>query len=530
MKPLISRLLLCTACFLVQRTVGLAAEPRKPNVVFVLVDDLGWGDLGCYGNLDIATPHLNRMAADGVLFEQFYVNASVCSPSRAAMLTGRFPGAIGIHYWMAKPHNRRMGMPEALDPELDTLPRTLRGVGYRTAHFGKWHLGEEKALPVAAYGYDETDLIWQGVGPAHRVAMNAPDGTQKLVDRGIEFAAKCEKEGRPFFISLWSRDVHADLNPAESALVRYNDYQSRPGIATAMQIYYAAVTELDAQMGRLLDWIDADPARSGNTLVLFTSDNGPEDAGVPHAGHHAAGSAGPFRGRKRSLYEGGIRVPFIARWKGRIPAGGVDSGSVVSGVDLLPTLAAIAGAPLEPKVPLDGEDFSTSLLSGSGHVRKKPLLWEWRFEGVGSLLNRSPMLAIRDGDWKLLFNPDGSREELYDIPRQPMELHSQTGTQREMVERMARRALEWQKTLPDGPHTEHPGSLEYPGYHEGPGRKALKDPAKYRNLLEPVRVRLMRQSPSNESGAVHHPERSAGQAEAIKAATTAAPDRAAGGP
>ena len=135
------------------------SQARKPNIIFILADDLGWGDLGCYGNLDIATPSLNRMAEEGMLFEQFYVNASMCSPARAGILTGRFPSELGIHYWMSPGHNRRMGMPEALDPELENLPRTMQRAGYRTGHFGKWHVGEDKEVPVTAYGYDETDIV-----------------------------------------------------------------------------------------------------------------------------------------------------------------------------------------------------------------------------------------------------------------------------------------------------------------------------------------------------------------------------------
>jgi arylsulfatase A-like enzyme len=476
--------------------------PQPPNIIFILVDDLGWSDLGCYGHIDIATPNLDRMAAEGMLFEQFYVNASLCSPSRAAMLTGRFPAELSIHYWMNPPHNKMLKMVDALDPKLVNLPRTMQQAGYRTGHFGKWHVGEEKNLPVTAYGYDEADIVWQGVGPNPRVAINAPDGTAKLVDRSIAFGERCLAERRPFFIALWARDVHADLAPTDEALERYKRFLSRPGKPTAMQIYYAAVTEMDKQLGRLLDWIDTDPARAANTLVLFTSDNGPEAPEIPHAGYAAAGSTGPFRGRKRSLYEGGVRMPFIARWKDHIPAGTVDEASVVSGVDLLPTLAHLAGDKLAVDAGIDGEDFSETLLTGTRHVRAKPLLWEWRYEGVGPLFHRSPMLAIRDGDWKLLFNPDGSRVELYDIPRQPMELHSQAAAHPEIVKRLTGIAVRWQETLPEGPHTVNPGSLQYPGYHEGPGRGPLKNSGHYERLTAPLRVRLMRDWPPHEAATV----------------------------
>jgi len=472
-------------------TIDLLPPAGRPNIIFILADDLGWGDLSCYGNLDIQTPHLDRMAAEGILFEQFYVNASLCSPARAALLTGQFPARSGIHYWMAPNHNRRYGMPDHLDTKAGTLPRVLRASGYRTAHFGKWHLGESAGVPVDAYGFDEVDYIWQGVGGRNRTVMNDPQGTEKLVDCSIRFMEACLRDQAPFSINLWLRDVHADLRPNEAALARYPKYSSR-GTPSPMQIYYAAVTEMDVQIGRLLQWIDERPPLAANTLVIFTSDNGPEDPYILHASRHAVGSAGPFRGRKRSLYEGGIRMPLIMRWKDRIAAGTLDRTSVVSGVDFLPTLAALAGArPAHPDA-LDGEDFSPSLLSGKPYVRKRPLFWEWRFEGVGSLVNRSPMLAVREERWKLLFNPDASRVELYDVVREPMETDNRADQYPDVVQALMAKGLAWQASLPAGPTTENPGSLEYPGYHEGIGRGPIIDQKRYEQMLERVRVRLLR--------------------------------------
>ena len=457
---------------------------KKPNIIYILADDLGWGDLGCYGHLTCKTPRLDRMAEEGILFEQFYVNAPVCSPSRASLLTGAFPSRMGIHYWMAdEEHNRRYGMPECLDPQIATLPRLLQKAGYRTAHFGKWHVGAKTEVPVLAYGYDEADLIWQGKGPNPGIAPSDPRGTEMLVDRTIRFMKECREKQQPFFVNLWPRDVHAALRPTPQMLARYKHLQSE-GLQTAMQVYYACVTEMDVQIGRLLDFIDSQPGLAENTLIIFSSDNGPEDIYISHAGYSAVGLPGPFRGRKRSLYEGGVRLPFIARWKGTIPAGVVDRKSVISAVDVLPTCCKLAGV-----VPADcdGEDVGSALLGKSAHVRRKPLFWEWRFDGEGQCLNRSPMLAIRDGDWKLLFNPDGSRSELYNIPRQPMELHSCAEKYKDIVERLTATALAWQKTLPVGPVTSRPGSDAYPGYPEGSG---LKSPDSLKQLLKSVKVQV----------------------------------------
>ena len=369
------------------------ASAKKPNIIFILADDLGWGDLGCYGNLDIATPNLDRMATEGMLFEQFYVNASLCSPSRAAMLTGRFPAELGIHYWMAPTHNRRMGMPEALEPKIENLPRTLQRTGYRTGHFGKWHVGEDKAVPVTAYGYDETDIIWQGVGPNPRVRMNAPDGTAKLVDRSIAFGEKCMADGRPFFVTLWLRDVHADLAPTAEALARYERFRSRPGIATAMQIYYAAVTEMDAQIGRLLDWIDAEPARAANTLVIFTSDNGPETTSVVRMrADYGHDGAKPWRGVKRDQWEGGHRVPFLVRWPNNI-APNSSSSQTISLTDIMATCAALTGATLPNNAAEDSFNILPVFLGKAGG---KPIR-DFTLHQTNSLA-----LAIRQGPWKYL--------------------------------------------------------------------------------------------------------------------------------
>lgn len=469
------------------------SRAKQPNIIFILVDDLGWGDLGCYGNLHCKTPNLNRMAREGILFEQFYVNGPLCSPSRAGILTGQFPARHGIHYWMAPGHNQEFGMPDCLDPECVTIPRLLKQGGYRTAHFGKWHIGQDPSAPVSRYGFDDVDYVWQGIGPNPGVAANDPHGTEMLVDRTIRFVERCAADGAPFFVHLCPRDVHSALRPTEESLARYKHLMSKGKYKTAMQVYYAAVTEMDVQIGRLMDWIDHEAGLAQDTLVVFTSDNGPEDIYVAHAGHHAVGLPGPFRGRKRSLYEGGIRMPFIARWIGHIPAGRVDNSSVISAVDLLPTFCSLADIELPEAYEPDGEDMSPALLSHKLHVRTKDLFWEWRFDTYGQSLNQSPMLAVRDRNWKLLMNPDLSRTELYDIPRQPMELHSQAEKHPDIVEYLASKALEWQALLPDGPTADHPGSNSYPGARWAPGRGPCASLEERRRLMRPVRVSVTRE-------------------------------------
>ena len=444
---------------------------RPPNVVFILGDDWGWGDLSCFGHGRLRTPHLDRMAAEGTRYTQFYVASAVCSPSRAAFLTGRFPGAIGVHTIYASPEqNRAHGVADFLAPHIPTLPRLLRERGYATAHFGKWHLGRgDNAPDPGAYGFDthlsthSSGPRWPGIGDVteagHTAAGFQPRSSEAIVDSTIEIIRATAN--RPFYVEAWLLDPHAVLNPTEAQMAPYRRLSpkgvSYPGAPT---VYYAVITNADRHLGRLLAALDALDL-SDDTLVVFTSDNGPEDLVVANASHSAAGSPGPFRGRKRSLYEGGVRLPLIVRWKRHIPAGRVDNQSVLGAVDLLPTVCRLGGAPAPDALPLDGEDVSAALRGGV-HRRAKPLLWEWRFPIVGHPIHRSPRIAIRDGDWKLLLNPDRSRVELYDIPRDPMELRDLADRQPEIVDRLAARALDWASSLPPGPVSPLAGSNAYP--------------------------------------------------------------------
>jgi N-acetylgalactosamine-6-sulfatase len=239
-------------------------------------------------------------------------------------------------------------------------------------------------------------------------------------------------------------------------------------------IYYATVSDLDREIGRLLGGIEK-LGLAERTLVIFSSDNGPEDYRIRNAAHSGVGSAGPFRGRKRSLYEGGVRTPFIVRWPGRVPAGRVEEAAVLAGVDLLPTLLALAGVAVPPGHALDGEDSSDVLL-GASRPRRGDLHWEWRFRVFGEPFHRSPALAIREGDWKLLLNPDQSRVELYDIPRDPTQLENLASREPEVVERLGRKVLAWQKTLPEGPVEPAAGKRDGPWPGGGTGRGGGRGP------------------------------------------------------
>jgi N-acetylgalactosamine-6-sulfatase len=228
---------------------------------------------------------------------------------------------------------------------------------------------------------------------------------------------------------------------------------------SAAQIYYAAATDADRHVGRLLQRLDQ-LGLADNTMVVFSADNGPEDMEVRNAGHSGVGSPGPFRGRKRSLYDGGIREPFIVRGPGT-PAGRVDDTSIVGGVDWLASVCAVAGVKLPSGLVLDGEDMSDTW-RGRARERTRPLMWEWRWEVFGHVWNVSPRLAIRDGRWKLLMNPDRSRVELYDIPSSATELQNLADRQPDVVKRLSDRLLAWHATLPKGPVDPDAGSNVYP--------------------------------------------------------------------
>src|SRR6185436_319046 len=372
---------ICVSLLLATALTAADTPANRPNFIFILADDLGWSDLGSYGHPQIKTPNLDRLAKEGTLFTQFYVNGSVCSPSRCAFMTGQYPARHKIHgHYAEHSLNATRGMNDWLDPRVPNVAALLKKAGYATAHFGKWHLGNGNgAPPPTDYGFDESRTV-NSNGPG----WDEPDLTFRakssaaIADETIRFIT-AHKE-KPFYVNAWMLIPHATLNPSEEQMQPYA--RLKPGgknfpFKSAAQVFYGSVTEMDKQIGRLLKSLD-ELGLADNTLILFSSDNGPEDIHVLNAGHSGVGSAGPFRGRKRSLYEGGIRVPGIIRWPGKVPAGKMDDDSVAAGVDWLPSVCKLAGIEIPGNHKSDGEDASDIFL-GHSRARSKPLLWEWRF-------------------------------------------------------------------------------------------------------------------------------------------------------
>jgi N-acetylgalactosamine-6-sulfatase len=449
---------------------SLAAE--QPNIIFVFADDLGWGDLGCYGNNGVKTPNLDRLARQGTQFTQFYVNFPTCSPSRTAIMTGHFPNRHRVHGYFANPaKNKHRDMPNALNPKAPMLTRRLQQAGYTTGHFGKWHLstGDESidTPPASAYGIDHAHLAhqkgWDVAKPKHPDGLwhppNRSQSTELIVNETIAFIERHQRE--PFFANVWLLDTHATLNPTQQQRNPYGHLNPKGvDFVAPATVYNAVVTKMDRQIGRLLHRID-ELELTKKTIFIFSSDNGPEVMRIRNAAHSGVGRAGPLRGRKRSLYEGGVRVPFLVRWPGEVPAGRVDTQSVVAGVDLMPTLCHLAGATLPRQYKPDGENV-IDILKGNARQREMPLFWEYRWRQYGHVFHRSPMLAIRDGDWKLLMNPGRSRVELYNIVKDPREMNNRAGNKPKLIADLAQKLMEYHNAIPDGRIYRSAGKNDYP--------------------------------------------------------------------
>ena len=399
-------------------------QEQRPNILFIFADDWGYGDLGCYGSTEVATPHIDQLAAQGTMYSQFHTTSGVCSPSRTSVITGHFPARHSVHgHFAGNEVNSARDMPNWLNESLPVyMPRLMQEAGYTTAHFGKWHLGggglphgDPSAPEPKVYGYDET-RVWNGNGPTWKGDQPWPttrymdsdtlwvqSSSRIVVDETIDFL-KRNKGGNPMFINLWLKDPHTPLWP--------NDEQREPykGLEADKETYFAVLTDADRHFGRLMKALN-ELGLDENTLVIFSSDNGP--AHVPPALY--VGSTGGLKGRKVDVFQGGVNVPFIVRWPGRVDANKIDTTSVLSAVDLLPTFAELAQKELPARYQPDGESF-TAIFENIPFKRSKPLFWDWRFPTQSaSRPNGWVSGAVRDGNWKLLADENQKRVELYNI-------------------------------------------------------------------------------------------------------------------
>ena len=413
-----------------------AMAEARPNIILMMADDLGWGDVGFNGGAIIQTPHLDAMAEAGLKFDRFYAAAPVCSPTRGSCLTGRHPYRYGIHF--ANDGHLREGE--------WTLAELLKEQGYRTGHFGKWHLGtlspdysgKKERNPAKDYatpamnGFDEwfsTEFAvatWDPYDPAnsHLGKNVAPDtralywhngenvtealegdDSRIILDKAIPFIEGAVAAAQPFFTVIWFHTPHAPVVGGPEYRASYAQY------GEDAQHYYAAVTAMDEQVGRLRAAL-RELNVAENTLLFFCSDNGPEG---DEAGGRTMGSAGPFKGRKRSLFEGGIRVPALLEWPAGVKPGTVTDYPAVTS-DYLPTVLDLLGVVMPDARPLDGLSLMP-LLRGAHAERTAPIFFETRGGAGTSLSRQSPRMAMIDGPYKLLTDLSDSGEEdlLHDL-------------------------------------------------------------------------------------------------------------------
>ena len=409
---------------------------EKPNIIIVYVDDMGYSDLNCYGGTYTPTPNMDKLAEEGIKFNQYYTSCPISSPSRAGITTGMYPTRWGITTFLQdRAGNARNEQNDYLDDRAPSMARALKENGYATGHFGKWHMGGGRdvnnAPPIYNYGFDEYASTWESPDPDPKLTagnwiwgdndeVKRWDRTAYFVDKTLDFLSR--HPSKPCFINLWPDDVHTPWVYEEDG------NQGRESEVNFTQV----LAELDVQIGRLMKGLK-DLGIDNNTMVIFTSDNGP-----------APGFNGKrtddLRGQKATLYEGGIRMPFIVRWPNKIQGGQVNSSSVICSVDLFSSLCAITGTSLPTKYPTDGEDMSETLLGEEEGTRTNPLFWEFG----KNLTNRtSPHIAVREGKWKLLVNADGSNVELYNMETDYLEKFNVASSNTDIVNRLKPMAINW---------------------------------------------------------------------------------------
>lgn len=444
-----------------------AAEQARPNVIVILVDDMGSADLSCFGGKTVQTPNIDRLANEGLKFRSFYVNAPICSPSRVALTTGQYPHRWRItSYLDNRQTNERRGVAQWLDPRAPVLARELYRAGYRTGHFGKWHMGGQRdvgdAPLITEYGFETSLTNFEGLGPRVLPILDAFNGkptrkhdlgstslgrgsiqwaerstvTSEFVKAAINFIDETQKNApsKPFYLNLWPDDVHSPFFPSKEARAATD--------GSKRALYYAVLAEMDRQLGVLFDRIRNDAKLRDNTLIAFLSDNGHEEG---------AGSSTPLRGGKTWLYEGGIRSPLIVWCPSQMKPSAIgctDADSVMCSLDLNRSLYEITQTPLPKGATLDGEDVTTTLLGEDRYGRSAPIFWRRPPDRPGTREQDNPDLAVRDSKWKFCMNFDGSNPELYDLEADISETTNLAPARPTVVARLKQSLLKWNSEMP----------------------------------------------------------------------------------
>ena len=428
------------------------AGQERPNVILIYVDDMGYSDVSAFGGQFTPTPNIDRIGREGIRFTQYYTACPISSPSRVGVTTGMYPTQWGITTFLNdRRTNFRNLSNDYLSTDAPTLARSMHESGYATGHFGKWHMGggrDVKVLPhIAEYGFDAWNSTWESPDPdpaltasnwiwSDRDSVKRWDRTAYFVDKTLAFLAKNKEKGVPSYIDLWPDDMHTPYVPSQEVFRQGNSVWDKK------VNFIPVLAELDRQIGRLLDGLDA-LGIADNTIIIFTSDNGPNPS-------YKNGRTAGMRGQKGTLYEGGIRMPFMVRWPARIAPGQVNEETALCSVDIFPTVCALTkSAPALGGYELDGRDMSREWLGKSHKKRKTALYWEFGRHFVGKEMpkdayqTRSPNVCMREGDWKVIVNYDGTNLELYNLEMDVLESENLAEKYPEIARKMADKAIKW---------------------------------------------------------------------------------------
>ncbi len=424
----------------------LSMAQEKPNIIIIYTDDMGYADLSCYGGDFVKTENIDRLAEEGIRFTQYYTAAPISSPSRVGITTGMYPTRWGIRSFLqTREGNRKNIQNDFLSDRAPSLARTLRDNGYRTAHFGKWHMGGgrdvDNAPSIYNYGFDEYVSTWESPDPDKMItasnwiwsdqdSIKRWNRTAYYVDKTLEFLKK--NRDKPCYINLWPDDVHTPFVPNPQQLsTDKNDWEK-------VESFRFVLKEYDKQIGRLMQGLKS-LGVDNNTLIIFSSDNGPNPS-------YGVERTKGLRGKKGTLYEGGIRMPFIVRWPSVITPNQVNENSVLASVDIFPTLCSITKSRISTDFPQDGEDRSDVILKNKNSERNKPVFWEFsrrKQTATGKENGLMPQVAVRWQEWKLLVFIDGSEVELYNMEDDPLEQNNVADQYKNTAERLKFEALRW---------------------------------------------------------------------------------------
>ncbi len=432
-----------------------AAEPKKPNVVYIMADDLGWTDLACQGSKYYKTPNIDKLAAGGLRFTNGYTCGPNCQPTRAALMSGQYGPRTGVYTvggidrfdWKDRPL-KPVDNVQKLPLDCKTLGDVMTAAGYATALYGKWHLGQDDQYHPGKRGFGDAIVsMGKHFDFVTQPKVEYPKGTYLadfLTDKAVGFIEKSKE--KPFFLCLHHFGVHS---PHEAKPDLIEKFKHAPAAGGHRDPTYAAmIASVDESVGRVVAKLE-ELKLTENTLVIFTSDNGGV-GGYTREGIKQGGDItdnAPLRSGKGCLYEGGVRVPWIARWPGTIPAGTTETPLI--SVDLMPTLIELGGGKAPDKQPLDGVSMAECFKSGGKKAPERDLFWHFPgYLGAGKGSWRTtPAGAVRSGDWKLIEFFEDGKKELYNLKDDESQQVDLAAKQPEKVKDLHAKLVAWRKAV-----------------------------------------------------------------------------------